>query len=176
MQATFDALLRIARIETGRYEAARSSVDLAGLLEDAVDLYGPTAENRGQTIALDAASGLRVRADPNLLFQAVSNLLDNAIKYGAPDSVIDVSARFHDGTAEIAVRDRGPGISEEDRPHVTERFYRATDLEDPDGLGLGLSLVEAVAQLHDGRVALENTDPGLRATLHFPRASRLSLG
>ena len=176
LQTTFDALLRIARIETGRYDAARTPVDVASLLDDAVDLYGPNAENRGQTIALDAAPGLRIEADPNLLFQAVSNLLDNAIKYGAPDSVIDVFARSRQGIAEIAVRDRGPGISVEDRPHVVERFYRAIDSKEADGLGLGLSLVEAVAQLHDGRLTLSSADPGLCATLRIPLSSHRGIG
>ena len=176
LQTTFDALLRIARIETGRHEAARSSVNLARLLEDAVDLYEPSAENRGQAIRLDAASDLRVDADPNLLFQAVSNLLDNAIKYSAPSSIINVSTHVENGMANITTRDHGPGIPDKDRTHVTERFYRVRHPEGPDGLGLGLSLVEAVARLHRGDLLLENADPGLRATLRLPLASRRSTG
>lgn len=165
LQATFDALLRIARIETGRHATSQESVDLAILLEDAADLYGPAAEDKGQTIDLRIAPALRTRGDPNLLFQAFSNLLDNAIKYGPDGSAIAVCGERADNRVVVTIRDRGPGIPEQHRAHVVERFYRVPGSEAIAGLGLGLSLVAAVAGLHRARLVLENAEPGLRAIL-----------
>ena len=167
LQATFDALLRIARIETGRHVASQASVDLTMLLEDAADLYGPAAEDKQQTIDLRISPALRTRGDPNLLFQAISNLLDNAIKYSPDGSGIEVCGERTDGRITVTIRDRGPGIPEQHRAHVVERFYRVPGTEAATGLGLGLSLVAAVAGLHQARLVLENAGPGLRAALEL---------
>jgi signal transduction histidine kinase len=164
LQATFDALLRIARLETGRHVLERRPVPLDRLLADAAELYGPEAEAQGKRLDVDIAPGLEVAGDPNLLFQAVANLLDNALKHTPPGSRIRLSGRA--GLVEVA--DDGPGIAVEHRPRVVERFYRAPEAAGRPGLGLGLSVVAAVAQAHGGRLELADDRPGLAARLHLP--------
>ncbi|MGQ9370006.1 ATP-binding protein [Azospirillum sp. ST 5-10] len=168
LHATFDALLRIARIETGRHTVAGRPVALATLLEDAAELHAPAAEERDQRIAVAADPGLGGWGDPDLLFQAVSNLLDNAIKYGPRGGLVEVAGRRCGGTVEIAVRDAGPGIPAEHRARATERFYRVPGSEAVAGTGLGLSLVAAIAAAHGGALRLEDGAPGLRAVLRLP--------
>lgn len=164
LQATFDALLRIARLETGRHVLERRPVPLDRLLADAAELYGPEAEAQRKRLDVDIAPGLEVAGDPNLLFQAVANLLDNALKHTPPGSRIRLSGRA--GLVEVA--DDGPGIAVEHRPRVVERFYRAPEAAGRPGLGLGLSVVAAVAQAHGGRLELADDRPGLAARLHLP--------
>ncbi|MBJ3774557.1 sensor histidine kinase [Acuticoccus mangrovi] len=169
LQATFDALLRIARIETGRHGNQSERVDLTVLLSDAADLYGPAAEARAQRITCHIETGLVVQGDRNLLFQAVSNLLDNAIKYGPGGGVVELHGRRSGEAVEVGVRDHGAGIPVAERGRVTERFYRVPG-GGADGVGLGLSLVAAVAKRHGARLALEDAAPGLRASLRLPAA------
>ncbi|WP_157962001.1 sensor histidine kinase [Acuticoccus kandeliae] len=168
LQATFDALLRIARIETGRHTRTAEPMNVAEILEDAADLYGPAAEERAQAIGLSVEPNLTIVGDPNLMFQAVSNLIDNAIKYGPEAGAILLSGRRRGDAVEIVVEDRGPGIDEAHRAHVVERFYRAPGHNAVDGLGLGLSLVAAVAHQHGAELVFEDAGPGLRATLRVP--------
>jgi signal transduction histidine kinase len=167
LQSTFDALLRIARIETGRHEASLHDVDLAGLLDDAVELYQPAAEARRQALVAEIARPLRLRGDPDLLFQAVSNLLDNAIKYTPEGGAIRLAARREGRALVLAVQDQGPGVAAEHQPHMTERFFRAPGVEGVAGLGLGLSLVAAVAKLHHAEIEVRNLEPGLSVALRF---------
>jgi signal transduction histidine kinase len=166
--ATFNALLRIARIEAGEGRAAFADVDLARLLTDAVELYEPAAEAREQHITLAAGAPVSVRGDRDLLFQAVVNLLDNAIKYTPTGGTIDVSlAAAPDGGC-ITIADSGPGIPPEARQRVIERFVRLEESRATPGNGLGLSLVAAVAALHGATLALEDNAPGLRTILTLP--------
>lgn len=168
LQSTFDALLRIARIETGRHVPDLAGVDLAALARDAVELYQPVAEQKGQALVLRAGPAVETAGDANLLFQAVSNLLDNAIKYGSPGGVVIVEAVRRDGDAVILVSDDGPGAPSEHLPRLTERFYRAPRTEAAHGLGLGLALVAAVARSHGATLTLRNTAPGFAAELRLP--------
>lgn len=169
--STFNALLRISRVEAGDSLSEFVEIDLAALIRDAVDFYEPIAEDRGQKLHLQNAEspreGLRLTGDRDLMFQSVANLIDNAIKYGACGQTVTVELRGDDEQVEILVRDQGEGIPEAERDRVFERFYRVEHSRTHPGNGLGLSLVAAVAKLHRGRVHLEN-DSGLRVRLTFP--------
>ncbi|TCW38245.1 MULTISPECIES: sensor histidine kinase [Marichromatium] len=165
--ATFNALLRIARIESGGRRAAFAPVALAALLEDLRELYEPVAAERGQRLTLEIAAPATLAGDRDLLFQALANLVDNAIKYGPPEGAIVIRLDTRDGAPCIGVADDGPGIPEALREAVFRRFFRADDSRSTPGSGLGLSLVRAVAELHRARVVLEDNRPGLRALLYF---------
>ena len=160
LQSIFDALLRIARIESGRHLVGVRSVDLTTLLSDAVEYHAPDAEARGQRIATRIAPGLEIDADPNLLFQAVSNLLDNAIKYGAEGGTVLVVAERAGTSVRIEIADNGKGIALEYRERVTERFFRLPDDGDCPGTGLGLALVSAIVALHGWRMEILDAAPG----------------
>ncbi|MEJ2327969.1 MAG: HAMP domain-containing sensor histidine kinase [Chromatiaceae bacterium] len=165
--ATFNALLRIARIESRSRRTAFAKVDLSALVEDVAELYEPLATDRGQQFAVEAPGPLRVNGDRDLLFQAVANLVDNAIKYTPAKGRITLSARLHAGRPEIAVIDGGPGIPAAMREKVFQRFFRLDGSRSTPGSGLGLSLVQAVARIHGAQIRLEDNDPGLRALLSF---------
>ncbi len=167
LQAIFDALLRIARIESGRHLAGVKPIDLSTLLADAVEFHTPDAEARGQRIEARIASGLSIEADPNLLFQAVSNLLDNAIKYGGEGGVVTVVGARRHGWVELAIADTGPGIPDEYRDRVTERFFRLSATADQPGTGLGLALVAAIVALHRWTMEIGDAGPGTRVSIRF---------
>jgi signal transduction histidine kinase len=137
-------------------------VDLKALAEGLADLFGPSAEDRGQSIALTAPN-LSLRAHRPLLSQAIGNLIDNAIKYAPAGGAIRLALRETEDGAEIIVEDEGGGIPEPDRLRVRERFVRLRPTE--DGAGLGLSIAAATARLHKGELRLEDNEPGLRAVL-----------
>ena len=118
---------------------------------------------------------LLVRCDSLLLAQAVSNLIDNAIKYSAPGGSVEVHAGHAEGGIMIAVRDVGPGIRDEEKSKVLERFYRCESSRATPGVGLGLSLVATVARLHGGLLTLADNHPGLAATLLLPAPARQPL-
>jgi signal transduction histidine kinase len=166
----FDAVLRIARIEAGRHAASMRTVDLSTLLDDVVDYYRPAAEERDVALTATIEPGLELTADADLLFQAMANLLDNAIKYAPPGGRIALTAAAGIDAAVIELTDNGPGIPPGDRARVTERFYRASTAGDTPGVGLGLSLVAAVAGLHRSEIVLEDAEPGLRVRWAIPRA------
>lgn len=165
LQAIFDALLRIARIESGRHLSGMRRIDLTTLLADAVELHTPDAEAHGQRIESRIAPGLALDADPNLLFQAISNLLDNAVKYGGEGAVIAVTARGTESGTEIEIVDNGPGIADAWRDRVTERFFRGPDTAGLPGTGLGLALVSAIVGLHKWRLDIEDARPGTRVRI-----------
>jgi signal transduction histidine kinase len=166
--AVFEALLRIAEIEAGSRRAAFAPIDLAPMLEDMDELYHAVAEERGLHLQTVIEEPLPVLGDRELVQQAVANLLDNALKFSAPETVITLTARVEEGVVEISVADRGPGIDEQDRARATERFYRGETARNTSGSGLGLALVAAVAQLHDGTLQLADNQPGLRAIIALP--------
>ncbi len=173
---TFNALLSIARIEAGAGGENREQLDVAALLLDVAELYEPVAEERGIALKAEDAPPVYIRADRQLLGQAIANLIDNAIKYGAPDPgggngfepEVAVSTRAKNGTAEIVVTDRGPGVPASERERVLGRFVRLEASRSEPGSGLGLSLVAAVARLHGGSLRLEDNEPGLRVVLALP--------
>ena len=169
---TFNALLSIARAESGQSREGLQDMDAKPVIEEVAELYEPIAEEAGGTFRIDIAEHLRVRADRQLLAQAVANLLDNALKYGvigdgAPE--ITVAGTLEGNEVVIAVSDRGPGIPEADRERVKERFVRLDESRTKPGNGLGLSLAAGVMKLHGGRFVLEDNTPGLRAKLMLPR-------
>ena len=169
MLATFNALLRIARIETGRRRHAFRRTDLAAIGNDVADLYAPLAEARGIAFR---HSGIEapVDADPDLLFQSLANLLDNAIKYTPEGGAVTLQVTSDDHTVTAVVADTGPGVPPGEREAVLRRFYRLEPARGAPGSGLGLSLVAAVARLHEAALTLGDNAPGLVVRLRFERA------
>jgi len=164
----FNALMRLAEIDAGVRRSGFVAFDARQVAGDAVEFYLPVAELRGIVLDLDAPLPLPTEGDPQLLAQAIGNLLDNAIKFAGAGSTVTVAAHQQDGALAIAVRDHGPGISAADKPKVVQRFYRGDQSRATPGVGLGLALVLAVAQLHRGRLDLLDNHPGLAATLVLP--------
>jgi len=165
---TFGALLRIARIEANARREGFTSVDLAALVGDVAELYEPLAEERGQRLEVGLSAARGVHGDRDLLFQALANLVDNAIKYAPDGGRIRVTLRQEGDATVVSVIDNGPGVAPQNREHVFERFWRADDSRSTPGSGLGLSLVDAVAALHGGEVELGDADPGLEVRLRLP--------
>ena len=168
---TFAALLRIARLESGSYKTRTESIDLATLVDDAVDLYGAVAGEKDIELELSVDEGCKVKGDRDLVFQALVNLIDNAVKYTPGGGDVRVTANCDDGAVRLIVEDSGPGIPERDIEKVTSRFFRVDDSRRTPGSGLGLSLVHAVANIHDASLTLANRSPGLRAEIAFPRTA-----
>ncbi|MBU6418499.1 MAG: HAMP domain-containing histidine kinase [Proteobacteria bacterium] len=166
--SVFEALLRISEIEAGSRRAAIAPIDLAPVLEDMDELYRAVAEEKQIVLNTEIAAPLPVLADRDLIQQAVVNLLDNALKFSESLTVVNFSASLVDGVVQIVVADRGPGIAEKDRARATERFFRAEAARNTVGSGLGLALVMAVAQLHNGTLRLQDNHPGLRAVISIP--------
>jgi signal transduction histidine kinase len=161
------ALLRIAAIEHGRRIVKFGAVDLAEIAAEAVELYGPMAETRNIQLYADFAENVSVTGDRDLLFEAVANLIDNAIKFTPDDGKIEVRVTRAGGHTVLRVRDTGPGIREEEREAVTRRFYRADKSRRTPGVGLGLSLVSAIAKLHGFRLVI-NGGPGCTIEILCP--------
>ncbi len=167
---TFSALLRVAQIEAGTRRAGFVTVELGPLIEDLVEAYLPVAEERAQRIDHALVPGLIVRGDRELLAQAISNLIENAINHAPAGAALHVSGERQGDMVRIEVRDDGPGIPPAFRTKVLQRFYRLESSRTTPGQGLGLSLVQAIIDLHGAKLALEDNDPGLRCVLQFPRA------
>jgi signal transduction histidine kinase len=173
---TFNALLSIARLEAGAAGDNRDKLDLAVLVSDVAELYEPVAEERGIALEAEVEAPIVIRGDRQLLGQAIANLIDNALKYGAPSAQggngyapeVGVQAQMDGDTVEITVSDRGPGVPAAERERVLGRFVRLEESRSEPGSGLGLSLVAAVARLHGGVLRLEDNDPGLRVVLVLP--------
>jgi signal transduction histidine kinase len=165
----FNALLRLAELDTGARRSGFVPVEAAEIMVEIVELYQPSAELKEVALTLDAPPGLVVQGDPFMLAQAVGNLIDNALKFVPAKGAVSARAvRAADGGVEIVVADNGPGIPESERDKVTQRFYRGDASRGTPGVGLGLSLVAAVAKLHGGALELGDNRPGLRAALRLP--------
>jgi signal transduction histidine kinase len=173
---TFDALLMIARAESGQARDNMTEFDASEIARDVGELYEPVADEKGIALKIDAPAAAPVRGNRELVSQALANLIDNAIKYAGP------SGKVNGASAEIVVRagndgerialsvaDHGPGIPDADRGRVVERFVRLERSRSEPGSGLGLSLASAVARLHGGELKLEDNHPGLRTTIALPR-------
>jgi signal transduction histidine kinase len=172
--ATFNALLRIARIESRSQRAGFRELELSVLARDVTELYEPLANEKGQTLDSDLQGEAWVRGDRDLLSQMLANLLDNAIKYTPRDGKIRVVLRSDSRNVELVVADSGPGIAPQLRDRVFQRFFRSEESRSTPGSGLGLSLAHAVAGLHDVRIRLEDNAPGLRVVLVFQRPAEAS--
>jgi len=165
---TFSSLLRISQIEARDRTAAFRDSDLSVIVREVVELFEPTAEEMSVRLQLSAGETVSVVGDRDLLFDAISNLVDNAIKHGGDHREVRIAvARCADGPV-LSISDRGPGIPVEERNHVMRRFYRLERSRKRPGNGLGLSLVAAVANLHNARIVMADNSPGLRIELHFP--------
>lgn len=161
----FGALMRISELETGHKRAEFRPVVLANLIEQATELYAPLAEERQQSLLVAAALPLGVIGDGELLFEAIANLLDNAIKFTPEGGRIAVSLITDHNGPTIEVRDTGPGIALEERGAVMQQFYRGSGAAAVPGTGLGLSVVAAICNLHRFTLTLDDGRPGLIARL-----------
>jgi signal transduction histidine kinase len=166
--ATFNALLRIAELESGAHLDQAAPIDLSEVARSAAELYEPVADEKGFALSVVTEPGVRMSGDWHLLSQALANLLDNTLKY-AGGGLIELRVFHENGQAILEVADHGPGIPEVDRQSVLDRFVRLEPSRTTPGNGLGLSLVRAIARRHDGSVTLEDNKPGLRVRLQFPR-------
>ncbi len=169
---TFNALLRIARVESGAYRSAFAELDFGRIVRDTCELYQAAVEERGIMLRLDNARDMRVFGDRELLAQALSNLLDNAVKYTPVNGRIDVRLTHLAKLVTVSIADTGPGIATADRERVLARFARLDQARSKPGNGLGLALVRAVADQHDGRLTLADNAPGLIVSLELPAVNR----
>lgn len=165
---TFDALLMISRVESGSTVAEFSRLDAQEITADIYELYEALAEDEGVTLHFEPKDNVQIEINGNreLISQAISNLIDNAIKYGGDE--IHLSVEKVEKIVKICVMDNGNGIAEDDRARVMERFVRLDTSRNSQGNGLGLSLVKAICQLHKGSFLLEAGDVGLKAVLELP--------
>lgn len=165
--ATFASLLRLARLEAGSFGPRREPVDMAALVREALETYEPVARAAG-FIVQDSLNPAAVTGDRSLLFQAVQNLLENAIHHGRGPIEVSLSTSGHD--IALVVRDHGTGVPEEALPHLGERFFRTDAARSTDGAGIGLALTRAITEAHQGSMQVLNAAPGLRVTLRLPMA------
>ncbi len=166
--AMLDNSLEISRLEAGIGRDAFSHIDLAALVHDMAEMYGPLAEDTGVQLTALAPTAVPVLAHRELLGRALSNLIDNALRYGSAGGIIEVEAMPTAGGAQLIVADHGPGISSEDREAALRRFGRLDVARSASGAGLGLSLADSIARLHGGGLALTGNNPGLRVIINLP--------
>ena len=166
----FERLLQIAVAESGTRRQPFEPVELSAVVTDVVELYDAMAETRGMTLTAEVQGAPVVMGDRHLLSAATANLVENAIKYADGSPGILVSVVQEPEHIAIVVEDRGPGVPAESLTRVTERFYRLESRV--PGSGLGLSIVTAIAHLHQGELQLEDAHPGLRARIVLPREAR----
>ena len=179
--ATFNALLMIARAESGQARDDMREFDAAEIAHAVGELYEPLAEEKGIALRVEADTPAPINGSRELVSQALANLVDNAIKYagagekpvnGSPPEIV-VRALGEGDRIFLIVADNGPGIPESDRGRVVERFVRLEQSRSEPGSGLGLSLASAVARLHGGELTLEDNHPGLKSVIALPRGGPL---
>jgi signal transduction histidine kinase len=162
----FNALLRLAEIDTGMRRSGFVPVNAADIARQAVDFYLPAAELGSVALSYRGTGPAAISGDPVLLAQAIGNLIDNALKYTSAGGAISVEVQTPaDGKVQITVADDGPGIPDEEKPKVSARFYRGDASRGTPGVGLGLTLVASVAKVHGGVLELADNHPGLRAKM-----------
>ncbi len=179
--SVFQALLRIAEIESGARRSAFATVDLVPVLTDLAELYEAVAEEDGKVFKLSIPAKLSTFGDRDMIQQALSNLLDNALKYSPEGAVVELHAERDPDGVKVAVIDQGVGMSDDDMKRATERFFRAEAARHSPGFGLGLTLVQAVAQLHGRDLVLSHGEAGphgtgLVATLWLPTGDKTAQG
>ncbi|MEA3030690.1 MAG: hypothetical protein QOG13_2015 [Sphingomonadales bacterium] len=161
--------LEISRAEAGMGRENFTEFDLGALTRGLCEMYHPLAEEGGVSIAVEKPREMTFFGNRELIGQAVSNLIDNALKYGSSGGSIRIGVEESDSSIRFWVADRGPGIPANRRGEAVRKYRRLDEARATDGSGLGLALVRAVARLHGGELILEDNDPGLRAILRFPR-------
>jgi signal transduction histidine kinase len=168
----FTALLRIAEIESGGRRASFGTIALDAVLRDVAELYEPLAEHRGLSLTLETPMPVEVTGDFDLLFGAIENLLDNALKFTPSGGRVALGVSLDGNCPVLHVADTGPGIDLAERKAVLRPFYRcgATTGATP-GHGLGLSLVAAIARLHDASIDIQDNRPGCKISLRFGASS-----
>jgi signal transduction histidine kinase len=162
---TISALLRISAVEQGVREKQFKDFDLAAICAQLLDFYEPLAESKGVIMSLDAAAPVPVRGDPDLMREALSNLIDNAIKFTPPGGTVRIETKMADGRPFAIVSDTGLGVPPEERAKIFDRFYRGGRSGQTPGHGLGLSIAETIANLHGFRLTVEDNNPGARFEL-----------
>jgi signal transduction histidine kinase len=164
----FSSLTRISQIETAERTSAFRTVDLRQIAAEVGELFDAAAEDKGGHVEVTGSAPAPIVGDRDLLFDAIANLVDNAIKHGRQSGIVTVSVDPSPGGVAVAVADRGPGIPAAEQQNVVKRFYRLEQSRRTPGNGLGLSLVAAVARLHGARMSLSDNAPGLKVELFFP--------
>jgi signal transduction histidine kinase len=164
----FSSLTRISQIEANERADAFRAVNLSATAREVVELFDAAAEDTGGRLGVVGDDDVILTGDRDLLFDAVANLVDNAIKHGRDAGRVTVAVTRSDSGPEISVADDGPGIPVQEHQHVFKRFYRVERSRRTPGNGLGLSLVAAVARLHGAHIDLEDNAPGLKVRLRFP--------
>ncbi|WP_233836421.1 sensor histidine kinase [Paraburkholderia sp. ZP32-5] len=174
--ARFSALLRIAEIESGSRRSSFRTMSLDTVLRDVVELYEPLAEQRGISLTLNASAPVQIAGDYDLLFGAIENLLDNALKFTPYGGAVTADVYMNGTQAVLRIADNGPGIADVEHRAVLRPFYRGdTDAtRSTPGHGLGLSLVAAIAQVHDASLEIHDNAPGCRMMLLFPAQTGLA--
>ena len=167
---TFNSLLAISRVESGSISIDKEKIDINKLLENVIDLWEPLAEEREIILTDQSEKNILLDGNRNLLSQAISNLIDNAIKYGPNGNKINVGAKFEKDNVILWVSDNGPGVPDADKERVLERFTRLDISRNTQGTGLGLSLVNSSIKFHKGSISLLDSNPnGLIVKLELPR-------
>ena len=163
----FSSITRIAQIETQARKVAFRTVNLVDIAGEVVELYDAAAEPAGTSLTVVGDREVLVTGDRDLIFDAIANLVDNAIKHGRTGGQVVVASETVDGRPVISIADDGPGIPSDEYEHVFKRFYRLEQSRYTPGNGLGLSLVAAVARLHGARIEMVDNSPGLKLRLWF---------
>ena len=172
---TFSSLLRLSRIETGKHGLTLHCLDLSEIAYEVVELFEPAAEEASVRLYSSDRQPTLVFGDRDLLFDAISNIVDNAIQHGGINGEVTVSVGCDGIGPTVSIADRGPGIPLEERDSVLKRFYRLERSRSRPGNGLGLSLVAAIASVHQATIELTDNVPGLKVSLHFPNPGRAVL-
>ena len=165
---TFNALLRIAQIETGARQAGFKTVDLSTIAREVAEAFQPAADDEGKTLTIETNAALTFAGDEELLKQMVANVIDNALRHTPNGTRIEVRSMSAADVATLVIGDNGGGVPAAERQRIFERFYRLDEARMTPGDGLGLSLVAAVAELHGLKVAAEDNGPGLRIAIVAP--------
>ena len=167
---TFNSLLAISRVESGSVSLKKEKINIKDLIEDIVDLWEPLAEEKGVVLNNECENDIYFNGNKNLLSQAISNLIDNSIKYGKEDNTVNLGSNLSKESIVIWVSDTGPGIRNEDKEKVLDRFTRLDTSRNTSGTGLGLSLVNSMIKFHKGKIELLDAKPrGLIVKLQIPK-------
>jgi signal transduction histidine kinase len=169
--ATIGAFLRVSAVENGRREGRFALVDLAAVCAGVFEFYEPLAQSKGVAITLDTPEPVPVMGDEDLMREAISNLVENAIKFTPEGGRVCVATDFVGGGARVAVSDSGPGVALPDRDKIFWRFFRSERNGPASGNGLGLSIAAAIAKLHGFSLKVEDNAPGARFVMRAERGA-----